>query len=864
MTRKSSAAAMRIVLPYLILAGLYILLSDRLVEFFVQDRAMMTRISVYKGWAFVGVTAGLLFLLLSRELAKREDVCARLEQEVEIRTKSEMEVKASEGMWQSTFNAMSDTIWVLDVDCRIKKANQATKSVFGLSPWEVVGRFCHEVAHHSQCSILDCPLGRMRESGKREQTVLLEGDRWIHVLVEPIHDEEGHLCGAVHIVRDITERKALQEQLAMQKVRLQELVDHIPACIYEADWNGRIVLANRKLAEVLGAASPEKLLGRSRDEVMPSELARQHAASDATVIREERIIETEESLSLPDGVHTYHTIRFPIVDADLGCTMAASISTDITSRMRLERMMRSRMHLMEFASTHTLEELLTATLDEAEKATGSLIGFYHFVDGDQAHLTLQAWSTRTTQEFCQIQNRGLHYAIDEAGVWVDAIRERQPVIHNDYPSMPGKKGLPAGHAALVRELVAPILRDDKVVAILGVGNKAVPYTSEDLQTVIYYADMAWDIVAGKQAADELLQSQKRYRILFESSADAIALLRKSDGRFLDVNQAFISLYQYSWEELKGMTPLDISAEPAETEATMNSGVRHVPERWHRKKDGSLFPVEIMAAQPDYPGQEVLLLNIRDISEAWRGRNTLRQQQERLEEMVAQRTEELEAFTYSVSHDLRAPLRSLTGFSGALLEDYAEALPLEASDYCRRIQEGARGMETLIEVLLRLSRISRSDLAIEAVDLATLAKSVMRELQERESGTLPELVVPETLLVHGDPVMLRVMLENLLGNALKFTRERPKGRIELLEDGERAGHTVFCVRDNGVGFPPGMAEKIFTPFQRAHPQNRYPGSGIGLAIVSRIAMRHGGNAWAQSQDGQGAAFFVSLPRIKEGL
>ncbi|MFZ5772601.1 MAG: GAF domain-containing protein [Thermodesulfobacteriota bacterium] len=166
-------------------------------------------------------------------------------------------------------------------------------------------------------------------------------------------------------------------------------------------------------------------------------------------------------------------------------------------------LIRSRLTIMEYAATHNLDELLQKILDEVEALTGSAISFYHFVESDQKTLTLQAWSTRTSREFCRAAGKGLHYAVDQAGVWVDCVQQRGPVIHNDYGSLPHRRGLPPGHAPVVRELVAPIIRAGRVVAILGVGNKAGDYVRQDVEIVSYLADVAWEITVRKMAEEEV-------------------------------------------------------------------------------------------------------------------------------------------------------------------------------------------------------------------------------------------------------------------------------------------------------------------------------------------------------------------------
>ena len=180
---------------------------------------------------------------------------------------------------------------------------------------------------------------------------------------------------------------------------------------------------------------------------------------------------------------------------------------DITECKRAEELQHARTRLLLFANSHSLGELLDETLNEVEKLTGSLIGFYHFVEPDQISLSLQEWSTRTKNEYCKAEGKGMHYEIAKAGVWVDCVRQRKPVIHNDYASLPHKKGLPPGHATVVRELAVPVIRDNKIMAILGVGNKPTSYDEQDIKIVSLFADLVWDITERRRAEESLRQSQ---------------------------------------------------------------------------------------------------------------------------------------------------------------------------------------------------------------------------------------------------------------------------------------------------------------------------------------------------------------------
>lgn len=235
----------------------------------------------------------------------------------------------------------------------------------------------------------------------------------------------------------------------------------------------------------------------------------------------------------------------------------------------------------------------------------------------------------------------------------------------------------------------------------------------------------------------------------------------------------------------------------------------------------------------------------------------------LEERVRQRTDqleasnkELEAFCYSVSHDLRAPLRSIDGFTHALLESYSESLDPVAREYLQRVRAASLRMSQLIDDLLHLSRVGRREMHIQDVDLSELAASVSHGLQKSEPAREVEVVIAPGLRAQADERLLRIALENLLGNAWKFTGRKPRARIEFGSE-SREGKAVYFVRDDGAGFDMAYADKLFTPFQRLHANHEFPGSGIGLAIVQRIITRHNGRVSAQGTPDKGATFYFSI-------
>jgi len=225
--------------------------------------------------------------------------------------------------------------------------------------------------------------------------------------------------------------------------------------------------------------------------------------------------------------------------------------------------------------------------------------------------------------------------------------------------------------------------------------------------------------------------------------------------------------------------------------------------------------------------------------------------------------ELESFSYSVSHDLRAPLRSIDGFSQALLEDYAERLDDEGKRYLRFVRESAQHMGRLVDGLLELSRVTRTELRREQVDLADLARRTIERLRARDPARQVDVAIGGPMIVRGDGRLLGAVLDNLLGNAWKFTSKRAHARIELGEREEK-GERVFFVKDDGAGFDMAYGAKLFGAFQRLHGAREFEGTGIGLATVQRIVQRHGGRIWAEGAPDRGATFSFTLPpRAEEG-
>jgi signal transduction histidine kinase len=269
-------------------------------------------------------------------------------------------------------------------------------------------------------------------------------------------------------------------------------------------------------------------------------------------------------------------------------------------------------------------------------------------------------------------------------------------------------------------------------------------------------------------------------------------------------------------------------------------------------------VDVIGHRGVIDGKPAAVLVIQDVTERAQAAAALRATNAQLEAANA----ELEAFSYSVSHDLRRPLRAIDGFSHALLEDYGAVLGEEAGGHLRRIVQAAQNMRQMIDDMLRLSRVTRGALVWADVDLAVISRAVVADLASTTPQRSVEVSIPDRLVARGDEHLLRQVLQNLLENAWKFTAKTPGARIQV--GATRAdGSTAYFVRDNGAGLDMARADKLFGAFQRLHTADEFPGTGIGLAIAHRIIHRHGGRIWADAAVGHGATFYFTLPSETAG-
>jgi len=418
----------------------------------------------------------------------------------------------------------------------------------------------------------------------------------------------------------------------------------------------------------------------------------------------------------------------------------------------------------------------------------------------------------------------------------------------------------SGDADVEAEMLS---RDDKKTPYFFTGKRI------DLDGKPHLISVGVDIAERKRAEEQLQVLSAYARSLIEASLDPLVTI-SPEGKITDVNRATEEATGIDRGHLIGSDFSDYFTEPDKARGGYQQVLAHGLVRDYplvlRHTPGQVM--EVLYNATTYTNEAVEVQGVfaaaRDVTERNEAERQVQRLNEEWEQRVRERTaqleaanQELEAFSYSVSHDLRAPLRSMSGFSHILLEKYREALDEQGQDYLGRIVAASKRMGQLIDDILKLSRLGRAEMTRQKVDLSASARGILAELRQQQPARQVELDIADGLTAYGDPNLVQVILKNLLQNAWKFTSQKPQAKIEVGVT-ERDGARVIYVRDNGAGFDMAYVERLFGAFQRLHQATEFPGTGIGLAIVKRIVHRHGGQVWAEGAVGQGAIFYFTLP------
>ncbi|MBN2704401.1 MAG: PAS domain S-box protein [Pontiellaceae bacterium] len=400
--------------------------------------------------------------------------------------------------------------------------------------------------------------------------------RWVWERGEGVYSDTGDVLFLEGFISDITERKLAENTVKESRENLRITLNSIGDAVISTDVEGRITSMN-PVAERLVGWTAQEAQGRPLEQIfrIVNEFTREPLKNPAhDVLNSGKIVGlANHALLLAKNGQEIPVADSgaPIVNDAGNITGVVLVFRDQTQERMNRRFTEFRLELMQFSANHSLDETLVLALDRAGELVESPIGFYHAVTDDQKSLILQQWSSKTMETFCKVEDHGMHYGIKMAGVWADAVRNKAPVVHNDYASLPNKKGMPEGHAKVTRELVVPVIRKQKVVSVLGIGNKPTNYTDEDVRILSSFADVIWEIAERKQTETALQQSEKQYRMLFENMTTGFALHEMIvdesnnplDYRFLELNAAFESMIGRKAEALIGRTVKEVfpSTEP---------------------------------------------------------------------------------------------------------------------------------------------------------------------------------------------------------------------------------------------------------------------------------------------------------------
>jgi PAS domain S-box-containing protein len=785
------------------------------------------------------------------------------------------------------------------LDGIITSWNEGAERVYGYVAAEVVGRPISILIPPDLIDELPAILNRMRmgESINHYETARLRKDGQrinVSLTLSPIRDSAGNISGASTIARDITERKRAEEQITYQAYLLENVND----AVIGSDENSIIRFWNQGAERIFGWKA-EEVLGRSGAEILRSELLNTNRETVLKILAEQGRWRGEAIFYRKDGSQVIMEVSsITLRDANGPITGYVSVNRDITERKQAEEELRKNaartQALADISGTLATVHLdYQAVLDAAARRTTELIGdacSIRLVSDDGQWLELASLYHPEPKTLAFLREiLGTNPLRTDTGSVAQIIQTGRPMLIPVISPEQLRAIVPATawsileHISIHSLLTVPLRAQGGVLGTLTLTRNQPdrPYTSEDEAFLQDLADRAALSIANARlhAAMQELNNGLEQRVVERTSAlsQANSLLQMMLDHmpdqiyFKDAQSRFIrnsrsqakALGLSDPAEAVGKSDFDFFPHAQQSyekeQEIMRSGKPLVDEEervvWPDGRETWVSTTKIPL--PDESGQIIGTFGIsRDITERKRAEVAL--QKAKLELEAANK--ELEAFSYSVSHDLRSPLRTIDGFSQALLEDYADQLPAEGQNHLMRVRAATQRMGQLIDDLLNLSRVTRASMKLVPVDLSQLARSIVAELQRTQPERRVNFKITPNLKASGDPGLLRAVLENLLNNAWKFTSKREQAEIEFGSKHEN-DETVYFIRDNGAGFDMAYADKLFGAFQRLHAMTDFSGTGIGLATVQRIIHRHGGRIWAEGAVDQGATFFFTLPALE---
>jgi PAS domain S-box-containing protein len=745
------------------------------------------------------------------------------------RKKQEQELKQLHSTLNALVEGSTDAIFVKDLTGHYIVANAALASLLDRPKKEILGAddqalFPADLAARFRAD--DRLIMASAVTRTYEEPVITPTATYSHLTTKGPLIIDGEVRGIFGISRDISDRKRAEAALLESETRLRLFIEHAPAALAMFDGQMRYLVVSRRWLTDYRLDGNE-ILGRSHYEVFPGisdnwkDVHRRGLAGEVVRAEADRLVRDDGS------IQWLHWEVLPWYAADHAVGGIVIFSEDITARKEAENKARQ--------GDIVLDSVFEALPD-----------IFFLMDPDG-----------TIRDY-RAQHSGKLYVPPEAFL--------------------GKRmqdALPAGHGNQFQRKMDEIGRQGGLVTyeydlIMADSEHHFEARLTRLPDSEQIIAVVRDITREYHDRRALTASEARYRLLFEQSPAPMLVYERGSLCLLAVNDAFLRHYGYSRDEALALKLPDLYPE-AEKQllidmASRLAGLAYVGEWHHLKKDGSAINIEARSHDLQYEGHSARVAVITDITERKRIENEIHLLNMELEERVSQRTaelaaanKELETFTYSVSHDLKAPLRGIDGYSRLLLEQCRNELDEEGCLFLKNIRSGVDQMSQLIEDLLAYSRMERLNLKKKSIDLSILLSNILDERQDdivaRDMIVEVEL---EGITVRADPDGLALVLRNLIDNAIKFTRDSQPPTLTI-RGGVTEKSVILEFQDNGIGFDMQFHNRIFQIFQRLQRTEDYPGTGIGLAIVHKAMQRMAGRVWAESTPGQGATFHLELPK-----
>lgn len=624
---------------------------------------------------------------------------------------------------------------------------------------------------------------------------------------------------------NIAERKKAEEALRAEEERFRIITEQSSDVIILIDREGKIIYENPAVEKTVGYKFQNRKGQNAFDNVHPDDLPL-FINMFQILFKDEKLPVEKAEARIRCANGTWRTFEIVGGGLKINNTVAMIIANlrDITERKEADE----KLHLSEIRYRTILEDIQEGyfEIDLAGKLT-----FFN-------DTVVRVFGYSREELMCMSSKQYL----DE-----DELKNVYRAYHKVYTT--GKPD---------KEFVSKITRKDGTLRYI---EGSISLIKDSTGKATGFRGIAHDITERMRVEQSLRESEEKFRVLTEYSPTAVMLYQKD--KWIYVNPAASEISGYSNEELLSKDFWD-TVHPDDQKIVQERGLKRqrgetVPKRYQLRffaKDGTLKWLDLSGATTIIGGEPAGIISVMDITDRKKYEEEIIRLNETLEQKVKERTAELESFSYSVSHDLRAPLRTIHGFGQALLEDCEKQLDEQGKSYLTRIKKATENMNDLIEDMLKLSRINRTEMDLVPVNLSTIARSILKELQSTDPERIASIIIDDHLEDSADPRLMRIMLENILANAWKFTGKKEKTEIEFGHT-VKNGKKVYFIRDNGAGFDMEHSKKMFAPFQRFHSMEEFPGTGIGLAIVNRIVGRHGGSVWIESLPDRGTTVYFIL-------